>query len=150
MHIASLKAQAKIEPKAAKIKETMILISLLGIGASDVLELLETKIFPVRLPNGQSCFATASSKSSSLEFAIIDNLVHQNAFQGKLPFLEFSLEDIRDTRPFLFACGLENRLTSSLADEVTDVQGGLPNVEMTRMLRSKAPALVRYVNQPAF
>ncbi|MCJ1398278.1 hypothetical protein MMC11_001475, partial [Xylographa trunciseda] len=138
MYITALESQAKNQPKASKIQETMTLISCLGVTATEVSRLLETKIFPVRLEDGQRCFTMAS-----FEFAIIDKLLHRNAFQGKISSLDFSLEEIRDTRKFLFACGLESRLTSTLVEEVTNVQGGFLDTNMTKMLRSKALALVR-------
>ena len=143
MYIASLISQAENQPTASKMKDTMMLISSLGVTAKDVTKLLQTKIFPVRLPGNQSCFATAAPSSTSIEFAIIDNVVHRKAFEGRVASLDFSLEEIRDAREFLIACGLNTQFTSMLVEEVTNVQGGSLNKEMTDMLRLKASAIVR-------
>ena len=143
MHIASLISQAEKQPIASKIKDTMKLISSLGVTAKDVTKLLETKIFPVRLPGTESCFAAATSGTASIEFAIIDKLRHRTAFEGKIEFLDFSLEEIRDSRAFLDACSLNRQFTSVLVQEVTDVQGGSLNKEMTQVFRLKATAIVR-------
>ena len=144
MYIKSLKSQAKNHPTASKIKETIKLITYLGVTATDVSELLEISIFPVTLPNGQSSFSTPSYVSGYPEFAVIDKVDHWNAFRGKVAHLDFSREEIRDTRPFLIACGLQNQFTSQLVEHVTDVECGILDDDMTKILRLKALALVRY------
>ena len=143
MHIAALMSQAKGQPAASKVKETMMLISSLGVTAKDVAKLQGIKIFPVRLPGNQSCFAAAAPGSGSIEFAIIDNLIYRKAFHGRIASLDFSLEELRDAREFLVACGLNTQYTFTLVKEVIDVHGASPDKEMTEMLRSKASAIVR-------
>ena len=145
MYIDSLKAEAKGKVSAGKIKETMALICGLGIGESDLSSLVEAKVLPVKLTNGMGSFASASSKDVFIDFAIVDNTIHWDAFEGKIVVLDFSLEEIRDTRPLLLAMGLQERFSSKLVKEVTDVRGGSQDHEMTRNLRIKSQALVRYV-----
>ena len=56
------------------------------------------------------------------------------------------MEELRDTRPFLAACGLESRSSSNLVQRVTEVEVGILDAEMAKIVRSKALALVRYVS----
>ena len=145
MYIDSLKAEAKGKASAARIKETMALICGLGVGETDLSSLVEAKILPVKLAKGLGSFASASFKDNSVDFAIVENTIHWDAFKGKIVALDFSLEEIRDTRPLLLAMGLEERFSSKLVKEVTDVRGGSQDHEMTRNLRIKSQAIVRYV-----
>ena len=147
MYVDSIKAEAKGKPSSARIKETMRLICSLGVGESDFSSLVEAKILPVKLANGVSGFASASSKDECIDFAIVENKIHWDAFEGKILVLDFSLEEIRDTRPLLLAMGLEERFSSQLVKEITDVRGGSQDHEMTRNLRSKSQAIVRYATR---
>lgn len=144
MYIDSLKAGAKGKGSPVLMKETMRLICSLGIGENDISSLVEAKILPVKLANGVSSFASASSKDECVDFAIVENSNHWDAFKGKIVVLDFSLEEIRDTRPLLLAMGLKERFSSKLVKEVTDVSGGSQDHELTRNLRIKSQAIVRY------
>ncbi len=144
MYVDSLKAKAKGKASAALIKETMRLICSLGVGENDFSSLVEAKILPVKHANGVGSFSSASSKDEGVEFAIVENRIHWDAFKGKIVVLDFSLEEIRDTRPLLLAMGLGARFSSKLVKEVTDVSGGSRDHEMTRNLRIKSRAIVRY------
>ncbi|KAL8763201.1 MAG: hypothetical protein Q9184_000918 [Pyrenodesmia sp. 2 TL-2023] len=143
MYVDSLKAEAQGRASATQIIETMALICRLGIGKTDLSGLVEDKVLPLKLANGASRFAAASSKEESVDFAIVENVIHGKAFKGKIAVLDFSLEEIRDTRPLLLALGLENRFSSKLVKEITDVRGGSLDHEMTRNLRSKSQAIAR-------
>ena len=145
MYIESLKAGAEGKTSVAQLKETMALICRLGIGGTNLLGLVEAKVLPVKLTTGLTGFASASSKNKTLDFAIVENLIHWNAFRGKIAVLDFTLEEIRDTKPLLLAMGLEERFSSKVVKEVTDVSGGFQEHMMTRILRNKSQALVRYV-----
>ncbi|KAL8736556.1 MAG: hypothetical protein Q9181_002384 [Wetmoreana brouardii] len=140
MYVESLKAEAKEKASTAQVKETMALICRLGIGETDLSSLVEDKVIPVKLANGESSFAAALSKE---DFVIMENIIHWDAFKGKITVLDFSLEEIRDTRPLLLALGLEKRFSSKLVKEITDVRGGSQNHEMTRNLRIKSQAIAR-------
>ncbi len=147
MYVDSLKAEAKGKASAAQIKETMALICGLSVGETDLSSLVEAKVLPVKLANGVGSFASASSRKSFffVDFAIVENTIHWDAFKGKIVVLDFSLEEIRDTRPLLLAMGLEERFSSKLVKEVTDVREGSQDHEMTKNLRIKSQAIVRYV-----
>lgn len=144
MYVDSMKAEAKGKPSAARIKETMRLICSLGVGENDFSSLIEAKVLPVKLANGAGGFSSASFKADCVDFAIVENTVHRDAFKGRIVVLDFSLEEIRDTRPLLLAMGLEARFSSKLVKEVTDVRGGSQDREMTGNLRIKSQAIVRY------
>lgn len=75
----------------------------------------------------------------------MENTIHRDAFEGKIVVLDFSLEEIRDTRQLLLAMGLEERFSSRVVKEVTDVRGGSQDHDMTRNLRIKSQTIVRYV-----
>lgn len=145
MYVDSLEAEAKGKASAAQMKETMALICGLGVGDIDLSSLVEAKVLPIKLANGVNSFASASSKDDFVDFAIMENIIHRDTFKGKIVVLDLSLEEIRDTRPLLLAMGLERRFSSKLVREVTDVKGGFQNHEMTRNLRVKSQAIVRYV-----
>ena len=147
MYVDSLIAEAKGKASVAQIKETMTLICGLGVGEVDLSNLIEANVLPVKLANGVGIFASASSKDKIVDFVIMENTLHWNAFKGKIAVLDFSLEEIRDTRPLLLAMGLGERFSSKLVKEVTDVRGGTLHHEMTRNLRVKSQAITRYVIQ---
>ncbi len=149
MYVDSLIAGAGGKASVAQIKETMVLICGLGVGEGEtnLLSLVEAKFLPVKLRFGLSGFASASSKNEALEFAIVDNVTHWSAFEGKIAVLDFTLEEIRDTKPLLLAMGLETRFSSKLVKEVTDVSGGSQDREMTEKIRIKSQAIVRYVSR---
>ena len=144
MYVDSIRAEAEGKASAAQIKETMRLICSLGVGENDFSSLVEAKVLPVKLANGVGGLASASSKDDCVDFAIVENTIHRDAFEGKIVVLNFSLEEIRDTRPLLLAMGLGERFSSKLVKEVTDVKGGSQDHEMTRNLRIKSQAIVRY------
>ena len=145
MYIDSLKAEAKGKTSAAKIKDTMALICGLEFGETDFSSLVEAKVLPVKLTDGVVKFASVSSKDDFVDFAIVENTIHWDAFKGKIVVLDFSLEEIRDTRPLLLAMGLKERFSSNLVKEVTDARGRFQDHEMTENLRLKSQAIVRYV-----
>ena len=145
MYVDSLINEAKGEASVAKIKETMALICGLGIGKTDLSSLVEARILPVKSAAGISSFASAISKTGLVDFVIMENTIHWNAFKNKTEVLDFSLEEVRDTRPLLLAMGLQDRFSSKQVKEVTDVSGGSRDHGMTRNLRTKSQAIVRYV-----
>ena len=149
MYVASLVNGADGKASAAQIKETMRLICDLGLGETDPSSLDEAKILPIKLANGSRSFAAVSSADGSMDFAIIERTTHSDAFRGKISELDFSIEEIRDTRPLLRAIGLDDRFSSKRVKEVTDVSGGSQDREMTKNLRGKSQAIVRYVIRPS-
>lgn len=145
MFVDSMKAEAKGNASAVQIKETMRLICSLGVGEHDFTSLAEAKVLPIKLANGVGGLASASSKGEYVDFAIVESTIHRDAFEGKIIVLDLSLEEIRDTRPLLLAMGLKDRFSSRLVREVTHVTGGCRDHGMTKSLRTKSQAIIRYV-----
>ncbi|KAL8947441.1 MAG: hypothetical protein Q9222_006278 [Ikaeria aurantiellina] len=142
MYIDALIAGAKGKTSAAQIKETMALICRLGIEENDHSRLTGAAFLPVKLANGRADFASASPEES-IDFAILENAIHQDAFGGKINIVDMTLEELRDTKPLLLAMGLERKFSSKLVKEITNVNGGSQDYDMTRNIRIKSQAIVR-------
>ena len=129
----------------SEIKQEMKLLSDPGLTSDDVAGIQDARVFPVIHPDGQSSYTTANSRNGSLEFAIMDNVLHRNAFRNKVPQLDFSVEEIRDTRTFLTAFDLKRRFTSELVKEVSGYEGSLScrDEMITQAFRLKTSALLR-------
>lgn len=145
MYIDSLKAGVKDETPPSRVKEIMVLICSLGLGTTDFSGLADVKFLPIKSANGISGFASAADGDDYHNFVIVDNKIHRDAFKNKLRILDFSIEEIRDTRQLLLAMGLEKQFSSKLVKEITDVKGGSRDHEMSASLRIKSQAIVRYV-----
>ena len=87
----------------------MRLIYSRGVGEQKFLTLVEAKILPIKLINGVGSFTSASSKTEYADVAIVENVIHRDAFAGKIVALKLSLEEIRDTKPLLLAMVLKDR-----------------------------------------
>jgi hypothetical protein len=142
MYTESLKAEARRNAASSELQKIMVLISSLGVESRDIADLREDRIFPVRHATGFRIFSAASPTG---EFMIVDRKEHLDAFRNKISTLDFSLEDIRDTRPFLLASELQGQFSSELVEEVTSVNGGKLSLRLTDTMRNKAHAIVRYV-----
>ncbi|KAL8716310.1 MAG: hypothetical protein Q9220_000215 [cf. Caloplaca sp. 1 TL-2023] len=142
MYMDALIDGANGKVSAVQVKETMALICRLGVGKSDLSTLIEAAFLPIKLANGRADFASASS-GKSMDFAILDNALHRDSFRGKTNVLDMTLEEIRDTKPLLLAMGLENRFSSRLVREITNVNGGSQDYNMTRNIRIKSRAIIR-------
>ena len=148
MYIDSLKAEAKLLlPSQPRIKETMALIAALGVDHTDVSDSVEAQILPIRLPNGTSSFISASPKELLAGFCIFDSSIHEEALKDKVTALDFSMKEIRDTKPFLQAINLGGKFSSNLVENRTEVDEGSRDDKMTMQFRSKAQAFVRYVTR---
>lgn len=143
MYVESLKSEANGGASAAHIKETMVLICGLDFEDADLSSLVEAKVLPIEFAHGGRGLASASFEDGSADFAILETTIHRKAFRDKTTVLDFSLEELRDTRPLLLAIGLGKKFSTKLVDEVTDVSGGHVDTVMTRILRVKSQAIVR-------
>ena len=81
--------------------------------------------------------------SNGSEFAIVDRPEYRNLFR-EIKVLDFSMEEVRDHRPFLHAIGLRGKFMSELVQETKMVDGGLDGAKLTKSFRSKAHALLRH------
>lgn len=105
-------------------------------------EFSELRVFPVRYPR-----RTVESVSTQTEFFIADRESLQLQFEGHVKFLDFSLEEVNELRPFLEWAQLGDRYISRCVRESTSVQASdaRPIFVHGREIRHKAHAFLRYV-----
>ena len=79
------------------------------------------------------------------KFLIIDRQPWADAFQGRIDFLDFNLEEVRKLQPFLSSFDLENCYLSRAVAETSSFQGEVreQSRKRTRQLRSRAYAMAR-------
>ncbi|KAK8038632.1 hypothetical protein PG993_007043 [Apiospora rasikravindrae] len=101
---------------------------------------VDGRIFPIRTPSGM---ITVVSKA--VEFFIADRESLRSAFQTKVKFLDFSLEEVVRLQPFLEWAGLESRYLSRCVSEMTSFHGGAanPTTNPERQIRNRGHALLR-------
>ncbi|KFY37775.1 hypothetical protein V494_04632 [Pseudogymnoascus sp. VKM F-4513 (FW-928)] len=100
----------------------------------------KSKVFPVRQANGDLTF-----QSSITNFFVIDREPLKQSFEGMVKFLDFTLEEVVELRPFLKWTQLEDRYLSRCVKEITSFYGGeamlIPNPD--RQIKNRAYALLR-------
>ncbi|KAK8076963.1 hypothetical protein PG996_003133 [Apiospora saccharicola] len=101
------------------------------------------RIFPVRNPTG---IVTLNSRAT--EFFIADRESLRSAFQSKVKFLDFSLEEVVRLLPFLEWTGLELRYLSKCVSEMTSFHGDAarPTSNPDRQILNRAHAILRIAN----
>jgi hypothetical protein len=141
MLVQELKKVAKSDPSAVEVISLIWQINAMSPAGKDLEALKKSKIFPVRLANGK-----VELCSKEVLFAISDRKILGDAFDGRIDFLDFSLEEVRRLRPFLSCLGLEDRYLSTAAIETSSFERGGEHYtkEWTRHLRRRAHALFRY------
>lgn len=102
----------------------------------------ESSVFPVRNPEG-----TVQCVPAQTQFFIVDRESLRLSFEDRVKFLDFSLEEVNDLRPFLEWAGLEDRYVTRRVRESTSVQAfdARPIFKPGREIRHRAHALLRYV-----
>lgn len=102
----------------------------------------ESKIFPVRYPEG-----AVRSVSAQTEFFIVDRESLRLQFEDEVKFLDFSLEEVNELRPFIEWAGLESRYVTRCVRESTSVgaSDARPISKPHREIRPRAHALLRYL-----
>lgn len=103
-------------------------------------KLLKRQILPVRFPNGDVRLVSIET-----DFAVVDRRPLELLFQDKLNLLDFSRDEIRRLRRFLFWAKLKDRFLSSIATETSfvDDTSTYPLSDSSREIRKKAHALTR-------
>lgn len=107
-------------------------------GALD--RLTSSNILPVKGLDDKTGLSTTSDL-----FAIVDRSGYGSAFQGKVPVLDFSIEDVRDLRPIISALNLEGRYMSRLVIESSEVKDSSRKENLSSRVQKRAYALLRYV-----
>lgn len=123
-----------------KIKATLHKIDPLCSVSDDLKDLLDIGFLPVKGQDGQLKILKATDT-----FFISDRIEYQSAFGGKVPILDFSLEETQRLYRLLSLLGLEDRFMSRAVKVSTVVQG--PSEESssteTRVFRRKARHVYR-------
>lgn len=124
-------------------KETILTFSSMmkgEDGSFDPAPVLEREIFPVRLPGGRVTLRRGSSA-----FALLDRQLLGDDFADKAIFLDFSMSQIRDLKPFIKWARLEGRYLSKAVKEISSADAGStrPVSSEDRCIKRKAHALLR-------
>jgi hypothetical protein len=101
-----------------------------------------SSVFPVRQANG-----VVTCRSSTTNFFVIDREPLKRSFEGRVKFLDFTLEETVGLSPFLKWTQLEDRYLSRCVKEITSFHSGdailLSNPD--RQIKNRAYALLRLV-----
>ena len=146
LEIDFVKLLVMTERPVSEIKKSIMRLSRLGVVEKDVIGLVGLNILPVKCRNGRTSFMKARISSGGPEFVIVDSLKYCDEFKGKIDFLDFSIQEVRDALPFLRACNLERQFISKLVIEKTTVRHRSIDRNQTQKFRSKTKALVRWVS----
>lgn len=103
-------------------------------------DIKKRNVFPVRYPTGE-----VQCVSADTEFFLVDRAPLQLQFEGRVKFLDFSLEEIVRLRHFLKWAQLEDRHISLCVRQITSVQeaGAQPMPQLDRHFQQRAHALLR-------
>jgi hypothetical protein len=128
------------------IKGAINCISNLDPTAEDLDELIRLSCLPVHVPGSNRVKLMRPSEI----FFIADRREYEQVFRGKVPVLDYSLEEIHALQPFLEALGLADRYMSVAVQETTRVQqlSDVPLKSLSQAFRARAKALYRYVIIP--
>lgn len=127
-------------PNIEKIKTAIENINYFNPEHTDLDSIRGLDFLPVKSTTGETELSNIVNT-----FYIVDRKEYGDAFEGKVPILDFSLEDIRRLRCFLEALGLVDKYMSSAVVETTTVQqpASEPSVSLTREFRGKSKAFCR-------
>lgn len=128
-----------------EVKASLLTVNSLLFTGSDRLqpELMNRKIFPVRYPGGG-----VRCVSVQTHFFIVDREPLRSKFEGRVRFLDFSLEEVVQLYPFLNWIQLDDRYISRCVTESTSVphSSAQPSSHLDHQFRYRAYALLRYIN----
>ena len=107
-----------------------------SVGALDKLK--QCSVLPV-----QGTDARTSLKTTIDLFAIADRTAYTSAFRGKVPILDFDMEEVRDLRQTIKSLNLEHRYMSRLIVESSTAKDFLKEESLSISLQRRAYALLR-------
>jgi hypothetical protein len=148
MVVDELKSLAKSNPSKNALKELIFAINLMLAGESDPPRntIGKLNVLPVNTKDGLKL------QSTRHEFAIADRQKLWEAFRKHVSILAFSLEEVRELRPFLRWMNLEGRYLSRTVVERTRHKGYVKclSERLTKEFRERerARALFRSVKKP--
>ena len=108
---------SKGQPSPDKLKKMIWALNDMNPKESDLRPLMSCDFLPIRV--GRSGSDSISLQSCSRNFAITDRAKLASSFTGQIGFLDFSLEEVRQLRPFLQALDLDRKYLSFICIENT-------------------------------
>lgn len=134
-------ANGDIAPPIQQVSDLIKEISSRGPTPEALNGLRDCNILPIKGIDSQVSLQHAASR-----FAIVDRLQYEDLFRGKIPMLDFGLEDIHELQPFLSALGLDDRYMSlNIKDKSMADPSTLDSI-LSRGMRAKAYAFYRLVS----
>jgi hypothetical protein len=102
----------------------------------------KSRVFPVKQANGD-----VTCGSSATNFFVIDREPLRLSFEGRVKFLDFTLEEVVELWPFLKWTHLEDRYLSHCVKEITSFHGrdAMLISNPDRQIQNRAYALLRLV-----
>ncbi|KAE8364464.1 hypothetical protein BDV27DRAFT_128412 [Aspergillus caelatus] len=140
-YIEQLRRLASHDPEnVAEIKSAIDKMVALSPGLNDLEALHEIAFLTVEIPSGSVELLRPTDT-----FFIVDRIEYRSTFQGKVPILDFSLEDVRRLGRLLKFLSLEDRYISRIVQEKTMVEqpSSEPSLSETRAFRRKAKHIYR-------
>lgn len=123
-----------------EIKTAIYEVSALEASKDELEHLCEMQFLPVKFPDG--CIKVAEVTDT---FFIADRVEYLEAFQDKVPILDFTIGEIRHLYRLLESLGLEDRYMSVSVQEETVVAqpSQEPSSRRTREFRKRARQIYR-------
>lgn len=144
MLVNELNRVVSSNPRVDDVKSLIWQINSFSPSSKNLESIQNLAIFPVRKAR-RGLDVTVSLRVWNEKFSIIDRQPWVEAFQDKIDFLDFTLEEVRKLKPFLSSFDLENKYLSRAVTETSSFEGEVQeqSKQRTRQLRSRAHALAR-------
>ena len=126
-------------PSVKIVKELIQYVNSMGPRQESLQELQSCPILPVKDLNGR-----VTLRRPSDAFAISDRHDYEYLFDGKVPILDYTMEEAHELQPFLSALTLANRYMSLIVKEISTVNVALRNPRLTHSISEKSYAIFRY------
>jgi len=143
--IESTMTLSRISELFTKVSDTLAAIS--NQKAASVAEVLKNKaIFPIRETRGEAGYQSLRPLGCSSDWYIADLDHLADSFEGVVPLLAFTGENLTAMDPFLVALQLEERKLSNLVQSDATPGGKVKtHAERTRHLKARSHLFTAYV-----
>ncbi|KAL2862596.1 uncharacterized protein BJX67DRAFT_391165 [Aspergillus lucknowensis] len=124
------------------VKDTIHQVNSLGATHDELKNLNDIEFLPVAMPSG-----IVRLVQPTAIFFIADRVEYLAAFRGKVPILDFSIEECRRLHRLLESLGLDGRYMSTAVQEETlvDLPSQEPSSRHTREFRKMADPIYRCI-----
>lgn len=139
-YVRELESLCNIDPNPpiSRVKQLLLEINSWQPNKNDLARLKPLNILPVKESEGK-----LKLKNVKDAFVLFDRKDHAEIFEGKVAYLDFSMEAQRHLRPLISALGLNTRYTSVLVKQDSRAQHAVPEPTLSRNLRLRAYAIFR-------